>query len=415
MDRCKISLSMLLSWDSAEWTEHLCSYCEFLPNEAVQTICGHPLCLECALQLLSQPTPHCPKEECEELLMTDGLDEPFFPDRPLRSKIAQTSVRCANRSKGCTWTGVAHELHGHFISCYYGKAQCKLCDQFPERRAQTVPLQSSPQVQVACPLAVFGCRRTDKAIREHLLREHVVEHGQRQNMPAIASCLKGMSILSLYKKEMERVYSTLPENHRTKKSLDIRLADLEVGQKHPEEYQKRKLSENDERKVCPSFPENNFSGSMMWEVTRFSRQLEEGTRSGISTSIISPPFYTSRYGYKLCLSLFPLGYAEGSFSHVSLDLMIMRGEFDDHLLWPFTYKVTLKLINPVEGDDVIETIVPNSSVDNFRMPTGEMHVATGLRRFIALPELLSGGFVKDGRVCIKVDVDTQTETYSMHS
>ena len=407
MDRCKISLSMLLSQDSAEWTEYLCSYCEFLPNEAVQTICGHPLCLECALLLISQPTPHCPREECEKLLMTDGFDEPFFPDRPLRSKIAQTSVRCANSGNGCTWTGVVHELHGHFISCYYGKARGKLCDQLPERCEQTGLLQPSPQIQVACPLAVFCCRRTEKAIKEHLLREHVVEDGQRKYMPAVTSCLKGTSIISLYKKEMECTNSTLSENDRPDESLDIRLAELEVGQVG---CQKRKTSENNGREVRPSFPENNFSGSMMWEVTQFSRQLEEGTRSGISTSIISPPFYTSRYGYKLCLSLFPLGYAKGSFTHVSLDLMIMRGEFDDYLLWPFTHKVTIKLIDPVEGDDVIETIVPDPSVDNFRMPTKEMHVAKGLRRFIPLPKLLTGGFVKDGSVIIKVDVDTRTET-----
>ena len=47
----------------------------------------------------------------------------------------------------------------------------------------------------------------------------------------------------------------------------------------------------------------------------------------------SPPFYF-REGYKMCLALHPNGIGKGEGTHVSLSLLLMRGEFDDQLEWP---------------------------------------------------------------------------------
>ena len=47
----------------------------------------------------------------------------------------------------------------------------------------------------------------------------------------------------------------------------------------------------------------------------------------------SPPFYVKE-GYKVCLAVYPNGIGKGEGTHVSLSLVLMKGEFDDELEWP---------------------------------------------------------------------------------
>lgn len=50
-------------------------------------------------------------------------------------------------------------------------------------------------------------------------------------------------------------------------------------------------------------------------------------------------FYTAKYGYKLCLRLYLNGDGTGKRTHLSLFIVIMRGEYDALLSWPFRNKV----------------------------------------------------------------------------
>ena len=50
-------------------------------------------------------------------------------------------------------------------------------------------------------------------------------------------------------------------------------------------------------------------------------------------------FYTAKYGYKLCLRLYLNGDGTGKRTHLSLFIVIMRGEYDALLPWPFRNKV----------------------------------------------------------------------------
>lgn len=56
---------------------------------------------------------------------------------------------------------------------------------------------------------------------------------------------------------------------------------------------------------------------------------------------LAPPaaFYTAKYGYKLCLRLYLNGDGSGKKTHLSLFIVIMRGEYDALLPWPFRNKV----------------------------------------------------------------------------
>jgi len=61
----------------------------------------------------------------------------------------------------------------------------------------------------------------------------------------------------------------------------------------------------------------------------------------------SPPFYSHRNGYKMCLGFSAIGV--GHSARFSIHLHIMRGEFDNILQWPFRHMITLDLMNEETG------------------------------------------------------------------
>lgn len=71
---------------------------------------------------------------------------------------------------------------------------------------------------------------------------------------------------------------------------------------------------------------------------------------------LSDPFYTHSHGYKLCLCVYPNGQSDGLDTHVSVYVYIMRGDFDDELIWPFKNTVTVELLpSSTWGDSASKT------------------------------------------------------------
>ena len=62
----------------------------------------------------------------------------------------------------------------------------------------------------------------------------------------------------------------------------------------------------------------------------------------------SRPFYTHSQGYKMCLRVDADGNGDGKGTHVSVFAVLMRGEFDDDLKWPFRGHVVIQLCNQLQ-------------------------------------------------------------------
>ena len=71
----------------------------------------------------------------------------------------------------------------------------------------------------------------------------------------------------------------------------------------------------------------------------------------------SPPFYSEPGGYKLCLRIDSNGVQDGKDSHLSVWVYVMKGRFDDSLMWPFSGKVTVQLLNWLADRDHIQNTV----------------------------------------------------------
>lgn len=64
-----------------------------------------------------------------------------------------------------------------------------------------------------------------------------------------------------------------------------------------------------------------------------------GPRGPGSPAPLPAAFYTSRYGYKMCLRIYLDGDGTGRGTHLSLFFVVMKGPNDALLRWPFNQKV----------------------------------------------------------------------------
>ena len=72
---------------------------------------------------------------------------------------------------------------------------------------------------------------------------------------------------------------------------------------------------------------------------------------------LSPYFYSHEYGYKMQLKVYPNGTGEGAGTHVSMFVIIVPGEFDDLLTWPFCGIITIHLINQrKDGSNMVHNV-----------------------------------------------------------
>ena len=83
----------------------------------------------------------------------------------------------------------------------------------------------------------------------------------------------------------------------------------------------------------------NYEGVLLWKIKDFARRKRDAD-SGKTLSLYSQPFYTSRYGYKMCARIYLNGDGMGKGTHVSLFFVVMRGDYDALLPWPFRQKVS---------------------------------------------------------------------------
>ena len=85
----------------------------------------------------------------------------------------------------------------------------------------------------------------------------------------------------------------------------------------------------------------------IWKITSFSERSRQA-KEGVKKKIESNSFYTGCYGYKLKVFANPYhtGTIYWSFApHLSIGIVLMEGEYDDMLPWPFSKKITFTIID----------------------------------------------------------------------
>ena len=153
-----------------------------------------------------------------------------------------------------------------------------------------------------------------------------------------------------------------------------------------------------------------LSNVFLWRIDGFSEILKKAKNEG-KEKIYSDPLYTKTetdgFGYKLKVLICPNGIGDAKNTHLSVFIIIMKGEYDAILPWHFNKKVKFTLIDqqdePGKRDNkTAELIGRNTS--NFTRPTTEEIIGVGFKCFISHEELKSQHYIVDDTLFLQVEI-----------
>uniref|UniRef100_A0A4W6FDH2 TNF receptor-associated factor n=1 Tax=Lates calcarifer TaxID=8187 RepID=A0A4W6FDH2_LATCA len=146
----------------------------------------------------------------------------------------------------------------------------------------------------------------------------------------------------------------------------------------------------------------SYNGTLIWKIRDYKRRKQEAVAAK-TLSLYSQPFYTGYFGYKMCARVYLNGDGMGKGTHLSLFFVVMRGEYDALLPWPFKQKVTLMLMDQGPSRKHLgDAFKPDPNSSSFRRPAAEMNIASGCPLFVSQSVLETGSYIKDDTIFIKV-------------
>lgn len=151
-----------------------------------------------------------------------------------------------------------------------------------------------------------------------------------------------------------------------------------------------------------------YEGFILWKISYVAEKFQNAL-SGKQLSISSNFFYTSKQGYKLCAKAYLNGDGAGRSTHLSIFIVIMKGEYDNLLKWPFKQKITFILLDQMSKENVNDSFLPDPNSSSFKKPTSEMNIANGIPLFCPLSKLHSTEheYIKDDCMFIKIIADSR--------
>ncbi|NWR84993.1 TRAF2 factor, partial [Furnarius figulus] len=150
----------------------------------------------------------------------------------------------------------------------------------------------------------------------------------------------------------------------------------------------------------------SYDGIFLWKITDVGRKLQDSV-TGRTVGLYSPAFYTAKYGYKVCLRVYLNGDGTGKGTHLSLFFVVMKGDYDALLPWPFRHKVTFMLLDQNNREHVIDAFRPDLTSASFQRPVHDMNVASGCPMFLPLAKLQSPryAYVKEDTLFLKCIIE----------
>uniref|UniRef100_A0A452HD68 TNF receptor-associated factor n=1 Tax=Gopherus agassizii TaxID=38772 RepID=A0A452HD68_9SAUR len=439
--------------------KYLCSECRNILRRPFQAQCGHRYCSYCLKKLISSGPQKC--AACiQEGIYEEGVSvletNTAFPDNAARREVESLPAVCIN--DGCPWKGTIKEYEAHDEICPKFPLSCEGCGKkkIPREKFQD-HVKTCGKCKVPCRFQVVGCTEMveNEKLLEHESRcvgEHLymllgfvlslkAESGDLKHHPTLTSAqdnsmllttnslcseselsesleLRGRcealerktitfeNIVCVLNREVERV-SLTAEAYSRQHRLDqekiemlgnkVRQLERSIGLKD--------LAMADMEQKIRDMEASTYDGVFIWKITDFARKRQEAI-AGRCPAIFSPAFYTSKYGYRMCLRVYLNGDGTGRGTHLSLFFVVMKGPNDALLRWPFNQKVTLMLLDQNNREHIIDAFRPDVTSSSFQRPVTEMNIASGCPLFCPVSKMeAKNSYVRDDAIFIKAIVD----------
>ncbi|KAG7489647.1 TNF receptor-associated factor 2-like isoform X2 [Solea senegalensis] len=214
------------------------------------------------------------------------------------------------------------------------------------------------------------------------------------------------NIVCVLNREMERSCATMEAYNRQHRLDQDKIEILNIKVRQLERtVSLRDLSIVEMEGKMREMSAATYDGIFVWKISDFTKKRQDAV-AGRAPAMFSPAFYTSKYGYKMCLRIYLNGDGTGRGTHLSLFFVVMRGHSDALLKWPFNQKVTLMLLDQNNREHIIDAFRPDISSSSFQRPVSDMNIASGCPLFCPLPKLDSkNSYIRDDTIFIKAIVD----------
>ncbi|XP_068735414.1 TNF receptor-associated factor 2-like [Montipora capricornis] len=401
---------------------YVCAFCKLLLKDPLLTACGHFYCESCIDVLFGNPeeTPFC-------VLDGQKLDKKRArPDHNTRDEILSFAVACPFCHEGCQWVGELRHFETHKYREHFALIENveEAVDPHTEDHHQDEHDRVTSNASNTDPnwmVSLIGnlvdeVHQLSEQVAE--LRRAVVEQGgsHSQMTRDLANRVKRCEedVVELHRSvDEQKIESSLDrsEIHKTQVRMKRRV-DL-MGERRTERRMEsiehtlalRNITLADLEEYVRQQEFSSYYGQLTWKITEFARKRNEAV-SGQQVSFYSPCFFTSRYGYKMCARIYLNGDGMGRGSHISVFFVVMRGQYDALLRWPFRQKVTFMLLDQDNVEHVIDAFRPDPSSSSFQRPRRETNIASGCPMFCSIAELNNHAYVRDDTMFLKVIVDT---------
>ncbi|XP_071480256.1 TNF receptor-associated factor 4-like [Diadema antillarum] len=449
--------------------QFVCPICRYPMRDPVQiTNCGHHYCDTCLQEYLSAGVFECP----EDRLPLDYAK--IYPDDKMSGDIQMLMVRCQFYKDGCRWTDQLMTLQAHLESCQYNMVACKECSAMVARnhlkdhlqydcprRTETCEYCGSDFVGSKidahlgkCQLEVVFCENKCGAqLQRRFINHHMLNECAKRSIPC-KYCHKDFvyETLQNHLHQCPRYPINCPNrcepNKIPREDMEKHLSGScpsalapcpfkEHGCKHrgPRFGLERHLDESmkshlslmcsvvaSQQKTIAFLEDQletlslNTDGQLLWRVTNYAERFTRA-KSEEEVEIVSPPFFTGRYGYKLQVSIFPNGNGSGEGAHLSVYIRVTCGDYDSLLRWPFTFPISFTLLDQNEDPNkrmhIKESFTPDPTWKNFQRPSRDVHVlGYGYPTFVSHNFLKTRDYVKDDVLFLRVRVDCSSGSSS---
>ncbi|XP_032221864.2 TNF receptor-associated factor 6 [Nematostella vectensis] len=355
---------------------------------------------------------------------------------------------CPNRSVPCDHCKMKvtiSKIEKHLKECPKMVIQCKSCKQNVTREKMTDHLQSScPKMKSTCPFAFLGCdfEGFNPAVIKHVTEnreKHFFElgryhqrlntegkggavggkdksrqsskeqasHGPQEHTPHEAELRREALFQSAnMQREVDMLGSRGDEYRQFLAYLERKVEDVKTSSDRRIAELTHKLMRLETREI--ELEGRVCNGTFIWKLDNF-RQCREGSIAGLTAAIHSPPFYTSMYGYKMCLRMNLNGVDGGLGEHVSLFIHMMQGDWDGILEWPFIGRITLSILDQSDQIDsrrpISETLVAKPNLLAFQRPTSPRnHKGYGYVEFCPIDQLTEGQYIKNNSILVRIQI-----------
>lgn len=153
------------------------------------------------------------------------------------------------------------------------------------------------------------------------------------------------------------------------------------------------------------------NGRYVWKIENIDRCCEDAI-SGVSPVMYSPGFYASPHGYKLCLRINLNGVKSGVGTHVALYVHMMRGDYDNHLEWPFSKGFSLSIVDQSDDESlqyhITETVITKPELSAFQRPVPPHNVISseysGYEHFAPIDKIHKPQYCKNNTLLVKFEL-----------